>query len=437
MKQLTMSVLISSVLASTTSFADLGPPSGQTMTPVDEYSWLHQFGSGEADTASAIATFGTNVYVVGAIPAKGDPFYGADSNGYLHRYDPWGNLTLEVPFGEPQKAVANAVFADETGVYVVGNTITEPANPHNPDILVVKYDLVGNTIWSQQFGPSGPDNASGITADSTGIYVAGSLSFAHSGFIYKYDRNGNKMWGQEFGQENGDFLDFYTTNAVSVDHTGVYITGGLPATSLDPDDGSSRFDAYVRKYDTNGNELWNRQFGSSTYDSGKGISATDNGIYVVGQTSGALPNQQNSGSSDAFVRKYDIDGTEIWTRQFGSDSEDIASSVIAKGNSIYVAGTTEGALPSKTTHGNRDAFMRAYDSNGTELTTLQFGTDKDDSINGIAKNWSGLFVAGSVSGTFPEQTSLGGAFDAFIANLKLPNCWESLENTENYCANSW
>ncbi len=432
MKQLTLSVLISSVLASSTSFADLEPPSGPTMSPGEEYSWVHQFGSDEKDSANAVATFGASVYVVGGFDRKISSFP-AESNAYLHRYDLWGNLISELPFGEPQKAEANAVFADETGVYVAGNTILPPANELNPDILVVKYDHVGNIIWSQQFGQGGPDSASGIAADTTGIYVVGSFGAGHSGFIYKYDRSGNKLWSQEIGDENGNFFD--AVYDVTVDHTGVYVAGELSDTSLDPDDFDT-LDAFVRKYDTNGNELWNRQFGSSSFDNAYGISAANNGIYVVGRTRGALPSQQNAGGFDAFIRKYDTYGTEIWTRQFGSNGSDSASSVVAKGNSVYMAGTTEGALPGKTSLGDRDAFMRVYDSNGNALATLQFGTDKSDSINGIAKNWSGLYVAGSVSGTLPGLTSLAKP-DAFVANLKLPHCWESLENWQNYCENTW
>ncbi len=432
MKQLTLSVLISSVLTSVAGFADIEPPSDPTMSPGEEYSWVHQFGTDKSDSANAIATFGASVYVAGGFDRKSSPFP-AESNAYLHQYDLWGNLISESPFGEPQKAEANAVFADETGVYVAGNTVIPPASKFNPDILVVKYDHVGNIIWSQQFGQEGPDSASGIVADSTGLYVVGSFGAGHSGFIYKYDRNGNKLWSQEIGDKNGNFSD--AVYDVSADHSGVYVAGELSDTSLNLE-GTDSLDAFVRKYDTDGNELWNRQFGSSTFDTASGISAANNGVYVIGRTRGALPNQQNKGGFDVFIRKYDTYGTEVWTQQFGSTSTEIASSVVAKGNSVYMAGTTEGVLPGKTALGKSDAFMRAYDSNGNELLTLQFGTDQNDSIKGIAKNWSGLYVAGSVSGTLPGQTSLG-SLDAFAANLRLPNCWESVENWQNYCANTW
>ena len=48
-------------------------------------------------------------------------------------------------------------------------------------------------------------------------------------------------------------------------------------------------------------------------------------VYVGGLTSGALPGQVNAGTipgsmpsgADAFVRKYDFNANELWTRQFG------------------------------------------------------------------------------------------------------------------------
>jgi hypothetical protein len=430
MKRLTLSVLISSILVSGASYSDSQPAPIPPASPGEEYSWVHQFGTDKVDSANAVATFGASVYVAGAvdIDVNSSP-YGGKDNGYVRRYDLWGNLISELPFGELQKAEANAVFVDETGIYVAGNTLTPPAFTGNPDILVVKYNHAGKVIWSQQFGAGGPDHTSGIVADATGVYVVGSFSLGHSGFIYKFDRNGKLLWNQKIGHENGHYSDWIS--AVTVDHTGIYVTGGLSDINLDPEHDS--LDAFVRKYDTSGNEIWNRQFGTEVFDSGTGVSVAKNGVYVVGGTNGTLQNQQSARGPDAFIRKYDTYGTEIWTRQFGSDS---ASDVVAKGNSVYMTGTTSGTLPGETALGDSDAFMRVYDSNGNELTTIQFGTDKSDSIEGITKNWSGLYVVGSVLGTLPGQTATGRR-DAFVANLRLPNCWESLENWENYCANTW
>jgi len=51
------------------------------------------------------------------------------------------------------------------------------------------------------------------------------------------------------------------------------------------------------------------------------------GIYVVGEVRAALPSQTSAGAEDAFIRKYDASGNVLWTRQFGGDSYDGASGV--------------------------------------------------------------------------------------------------------------
>ena len=74
----------------------------------------------------------------------------------------------------------------------------------------------------------------------------------------------------------------------------------------------------MRKYDADGTELWTRQFGSSDGEFVYAVSADTTGVYLAGYAWGTLPGKTSSGGSDAFVCKYDADGTELWTRQFGS-----------------------------------------------------------------------------------------------------------------------
>ncbi len=92
-----------------------------------------------------------------------------------------------------------------------------------------------------------------------------------------------------------------------------------------------------------------RQFGTSHRDEAKSVSVDAAGAaYVAGSVGPdlALPGQTSAGESDAFVRKYDSAGTELWTRQFGSSGWDVAGSVsVGADGAIYVAGNVSEALP--------------------------------------------------------------------------------------------
>ena len=104
---------------------------------------------------------------------------------------------------------------------------------------------------------------------------------------------------------------------------------------------------------------WTRQFGTSDNDYAPGLAVDASGnVYIAGYTLGALPGQSFSGSMDAFVRKYDGEGNELWTRQFGTSDNDSAYglAVDASGN-VYVAGETRGALPGQSSSGSLDAFL--------------------------------------------------------------------------------
>ena len=64
-------------------------------------------------------------------------------------------------------------------------------------------------------------------------------------------------------------------------------------------------DAFVRKYDGNGKEIWTRQFGTEYDDYVIGVSVDGAGnIYVVGRTYGTLPGQEGKGDYDAFIVKF-------------------------------------------------------------------------------------------------------------------------------------
>jgi hypothetical protein len=71
-----------------------------------------------------------------------------------------------------------------------------------------------------------------------------------------------------------------------------------------------------------------------------------------GYTDGTLPGQSSAGGSDAFVRKYDAAGAEVWTRQFGTASNDSPQSVsVGSDGSVLVAGYTDGTLPGQSSAG--------------------------------------------------------------------------------------
>src|SRR5262249_15887967 len=191
----------------------------------------------------------------------------------------------------------------------------------------------------------------------------------------------------------------------AVDADGNVYLAGDPAGPLPGPTNAGGADPFGRKYDANGIELWTREFGGSAADPPLVVAETitavavhGSAVYVAGYTLGTLPGQVNAGIFDAFVRKYDTDGNELWTRQFGTVASEEADAVAADDTGVYVGGTTVGVFPGQTSSGFSDAFVRKYDVDGTELWTHQFGNNdtSPEAVTGIAVDGSGGYVAATL-----------------------------------------
>jgi hypothetical protein len=187
-----------------------------------------------------------------------------------------------------------------------------------------------------------------VAADATGVYVVGytygALQGTNAGgsdaFVRKYDPNGNPLWTRQFGGSGGG-NDVATSAAMdgAVLYVAGHIAGLLPGQS---GVGGVNLDAFLRRYDTAGNETWTRQFGTTNGDRAYGVAAHSSGIYVAGETDGELGTYV--GGSDYYLRKYDANGAVVWTRQFGRARPMAPRTRVAVNNSVYVMGVTAGTF---------------------------------------------------------------------------------------------
>ncbi len=340
--------------------------------------WTRQFGTGKPVFAFGVAAGGNGVYAVGQ---AGGTFAGQaqslNQQGFVIKFDTKGNQQWVREFSAPgigADVYAHGVAADSSGVYVVG---------------VADGALPGQMGFGNGGCPCG------------------------SAFIRKYDPSGTELWTREFTVAGNE-----SAKAVAVNSTGVYVVGEaagvFPGANVDPD---GSFNFWVRKYDANGNEKWTSQFGPGQHMRSVAVDGT--GVYVVGNMGGgALPGQTSSGGYDAFVKKFDLNGNPVWVHQFGTGASDIPYGAGSDGSGVYLAGATQGILPGQTSAGGYDSYIRKYDANGNEIWTLQFGSKADDRANGVAANSSGAYIAGNTIGmNYAAKIGLGPVlFDGGVVN---------------------
>ena len=270
----------------------------------------------------------------------------------------------------------------------------------------------------RQFGTVSTDEALAVAVNATGVYVVGYVDCClgvlpgqtpaggGDAFIRKYDVNGNELWTRQFGTGNND-----KARGVALDATGIYVTGSTNGDLAAPAAGN---DGFLRKYDVNGNVLWTRQFGSSpppganNNDDVHAVAVGPAGVFVSGDTTGPFTGQTFSGGLwDAYVIKFNADGAQQWVRQFGTNADDYAYSVAVGASSVLVGGETGGTFPWQTYTSNGDAFLRLYDLDGNHLETREFGnSNPPDGFFGLD---AGFGAVEDTSGFYVAGVKSGGA----------------------------
>ncbi len=165
--------------------------------------------------------------------------------------------------------------------------------------------------------------------------------------------------------------------------------------------------------------IWTKLLGSSANDFVYQITTGNDGsIYITGFTNGNLGGQINSGSADAFISKFDSDGNKKWTQLLGSSNDDYSTGITTGDDgSIYITGETEGNLDEQVNSGSGDAFISKFDSNGNKKWTQLLGSSNDDESYGITTGDDGsIYITGETEGNLDEQVNSGG-WDVFISKF--------------------
>ena len=305
-----------------------------------------------------------------------------DSSGnWLWAKQAWG-IGEDVGFSIAVDAKGNSYI---TGVFIesanFGTTTLTSSGDY--DIFVAKLDINGNWLWAKQAGGTSDDYGNGIAVDTNGnSYVTGYFSesatfgtttLTSSGdidiFVAKLDSSGNWLWANQAGGTNCDY-----GHGIAVDDNGnSYIIGNFLESAnfgITTLTSSGYYDIFVAKLDINGNWLWAKQAGGTSYDFGNSIAVdTNRNVYVTGffyssSCSFGTITLINSSSEyiDIFVAKLDINGNWLWAKQAGGTSDDCGYGITVdvNGNS-YITGIFRGSATFGTTtltsSGDFDIFV--------------------------------------------------------------------------------
>lgn len=273
-----------------------------------------------------------------------------------------------------------AVTGDGSTVLVTGSP--ERRGRTGPARTVAYDAATGHVRWSSD-GAFEQVVALGSSSRTGLVYVSGTSRAGGSQDLVTVAyraADGKTVWTARYdGPAHGDEGYFPTAPqalAVSGDGTAIYVTTGSTGIRTRTDYATLAYDA------ESGKRLWVSRYDGPAHgdDLPAALVASPAGIVVVtGASTGP------GGQMDAATVAYRAaDGRQVWVRRYdgpaGHNDGGAAIALSGNGDSVYVAGTSEGASVQ-----HEDAVTQAYTTaTGKKLWAARYdGTGADDNAAGV------------------------------------------------------
>ncbi|MBD3169947.1 MAG: T9SS type A sorting domain-containing protein, partial [candidate division Zixibacteria bacterium] len=234
----------------------------------------------------------------------------------------------------------------------------------------------GDTLWTRSYGGGSIEDGTSVDfTDDGGYIICGSTQSFGAGYydiyLVKTDADGDTLWTRTYGT-----ADYEQGESVKQTSDGGYIIAGCSGAA-------PALDVYLVKTDSNGNAQWTRTFGGSGEDYGHSVvETTDGGFVVAGYDS------YGSGDISAYLIKTDVNGNQLWARNYGGSYDDFAFSVKETSDGGFIlAGMTRsyGA-------GQMDAYLIKTNSGGGQEWYRTYGGSGNDRAYDVSQTADGGYV---------------------------------------------
>lgn len=262
--------------------------------------------------------------------------------------------------------------AENGDLFVCGDTHRNWDNS-KIDILLVKTNKDGDTLWTNSYGGPENDYAQNIIKTSDGKLLmsgwSGTDSLASGDInLLKLDYSGDLLWENTYtNPEHLSALHLLETK------NGEYLITGSCR------EGGNLSELYLLKVDANGLALWDRKIGPASGKTGRSTIELSNGDLVIcGDHRGGLGE-----SIQVLLLKTDHMGTLIWEQEYGVEYTHVIGNVIKQNldESYTITGRTSAATLNLS-----DIILLKVDQSGNQLWFKTFGLQSFDKGANLIKD---------------------------------------------------
>lgn len=287
----------------------------------------------------------------------------------------WALPEWRAAFAAPRLADNRGFVVQTTSdaVYVAGVAGAEGFGAG--DAMVLRYGLDGRLVWSRAWGGLDLDQAHDMAVDGDDIWIAGSYQDASGrtlGAVLNLTTDGGLQSARTY-----DWGVATLFQSVATTGSGVVVGGFTHPTRDDRD-------AVIASIEAGGAVGWTAHIPGDGWSEFWDVAVAADGADVVA----AGYHGPATGTSQALIRRFGIDGTPLQSVSFGGDSNDEARAIQVTGDAIYVTG---GSQAGRST----DVFVARF---GRDLAQQWLRTTGGEVVGGggygIALGERGIYVAG-------------------------------------------
>jgi hypothetical protein len=404
-----------------------------------QFEFVRQFGSKQNDQVCQVATDEMgNVYFAGKLHQSSfAPLFIAKLNRFGDQQ--WMRSFAHDRKGAATSVVSSIAIGQDGKIYIaiseylmgVANTHTKEEKVIERNRLVLRVcDANGNRLSDTIVSTPQTEMPTDIVIDGDGnVYVAGTTSGILSqgrksrpknevtqAFIAKFDLNGKLLWTRQFDPDQVKYMTIIQNKYL--------VLGG--AVSVKDENNHSHSDILIRCCDLEGNEIWSRQFENPGNESFADIAVDSYGnIIVAGTADSPFADQKHHGRADGLLFKLNMEGIVQWTRQFGTQGNDIGQSIVCDSNGriLLVANTTgDFRNPDRFDERNSskaDFVLITYSTNGDLTDSFQYSSEAYEQARDITIDKQGnVYIVGTTNGVFHGSDAENqGSADVFVIKM--------------------
>ena len=274
---------------------------------------------------------------------------------FILKLDTDGNILWQTTTGFSGTDQGFSLIETSDGGYFIGGILdvtssngegnsSAKAKHAGGDYWAIKLDKSGNLEWTKFFGGSNTDTCNDLIETDDGYILVGSSDSndidisnnkgSYDFWIVKINKKGTLLWEKSFG---GSEID--EAHAITKTYDGNFIIAGDTRSSdQDITINNGGADVWVIKINTDGELLWEKNFGGSSFDVARSISKTSDNGYIISGSSRSLDNGfTNQGQNDAWLLKISSEGNQEWQQTIGGSNIDVLYDAIQLNNETYIA----------------------------------------------------------------------------------------------------